>query len=488
MPRRPQKSRARNPGIPLKKAHYRQAARTPKLNVVYPALWQGVLDQLGPPRCAAKNLAMDTKRWFQRGPEQLVIAAKNLGGQFILELSHQIRRPDNDEPFYTARVLQADGTKKTVRKRKADQFHQHTQPYLYDLNDNTHARAFRELLNYSIAFVSGYDDPGRFTLLYQLKIGETQELARWPIDGLHRYNEKTKQILPVKYGYEILEAVCGPGERARKPKTLCGPRPEEESAREHYDGVKEHWHKQVKGCQSKETKLRLRRVYVANKNGHTKPAFFLNAIYDFDLSLHVIRRLAAQFPAWWTNLYREYELHAHELPRPLYQAQICGTWREDRDKPPHQPLSGPARAHRQPRWDKEIVADWLHPAEVEQLCQKVPQPGLFVTNWVADVKYGSPEYWQRVAFWQAGYITWNPKWSVKEGTVRDDARLIRQYCQQKLTRLVYVFLLLASLKAVQYRQGRVYHDNTSLAQAFQSLHRASAPRAPPPTISNHTLW
>jgi len=491
MPRRPQKSLARNASFPLKRVHYRQTCRTPKLQVEYPPHWRNAIEQLGSPRTAARVFIRKTKRWFGRGDEEIVIAFKNLEGEFIAELTHQVRRPSNHEPLYTKQELQADGTRKTVRKRKADLYHQHTPALLYNFNDSTHARAFCELLQYSTAFVAGCDHPGRYPYLYRMEIGETKELGRWPINGLYYQKGQTEKLVPAVHGFEILEAVCGPGERPRKPYTLCGERPDDAAGAKHYDEVAEHWRKQLEGCHSTQTILRLRRISV-DDNGHIEPAFYLRAIYEFDLPFPAIRRLATDFPAFWNDLYKQYYIQANAAPRALRTAKLRGTrrnihkWKHE-SSPEY--LTGPVWAHRQPRWNYDVVHDWLYPEDVEELCRLVPQPGLFVCTWVSDVKRYSPEYFQRVALFQAGAITWNPKWSATAEDVELDTFRLRLQYTHKISRLVYVFLLFASLKTIARKQGQVHHRGSEkFLHDVVRLYGACLARAPPILIDNHGGW
>ena len=453
-------------------------------------MWRKALEHLGSLRSAARLFTRKTGRWFLHGDEELVFAYKNLDGEFIAELAHQIRRPKNHEPLYTKHEVQANGVRKLVRKRQVDLYYQHTPSLLYNLSKSSHARAFGELLRYSIAFTAGHDHPGRFPHLYRMKIGETKELGRWPISDLHHYRKQSKKILPVKHGFEILEAVCGPGERPRKPDTLCRPRPVDKVGAEHYNKVKAHWYKQLEACTSTQIMLRVRRVCV-DSNGRTKPAFYLKAVYDFDLPLQAIRSLAKDFPAFWSDMYKQYYVHANTPPQALRKAKLCGTWQEDRKRKHEAPpayLSGAVWAHRQPRWNHDIVHDWLHPTDVEKLCQLIPQPGLFLCDWVADVKRNSPEYFRRVALYQAGFIAWNPKWSATEDDVELDTFRLRTKYKYKFTRLVYVFLLLASMKMEQRKQGQAHYGSEKFLHDVVRLYNDCLARAPPITLDNHGGW
>ena len=117
-----------------------------------------------------------------RDPEQLALAIKNHEGALFCELAHMVRRPKEHRPFWRNR--------KGKIYRIPDLYQQHTKPYRYCLDNPVHARALQQLLLHCVAYSAGHDvgaaQQGAFKDLYWLPIGDSRELARWPMDGLMR--------------------------------------------------------------------------------------------------------------------------------------------------------------------------------------------------------------------------------------------------------------------------------------------------------------
>lgn len=191
----------------MKRAHYRGVQHTPRPEVLYPRHWRKWQAELGKLRTAPFLLAVDTGRWFQRCPEQLAVAFKSIGSDLFAELAHQIRRPSHHIPISSSGL------------RKPDHYQQHTKSWFYNLGTPSHARGFQNLLKYCTAFAAGAENQGVFHEIYKMEVGARRELARWPIQGLYR--PEGKKCVPCEdEGYEVLEAVCIPGETPREPKIL----------------------------------------------------------------------------------------------------------------------------------------------------------------------------------------------------------------------------------------------------------------------------
>ncbi len=444
-------------------------------------------ERAGRIRTAPLILAVDTGRWFMREPEQLALAIKNHEGALFCELAHMVRRPERHKPFRQDR-------KSGKWYRIPDRFQQHTKQFRYCLDNPTHARALQQLLRHSMAYTAGHDagalQQGDYKDLYWLPIGDTHELARWPIDGLMKVEQQRcwhngKLVLddedlhgdavPVEpgTGHEILEVVCIPGERPRKPAAVLGARPTEERARARYDRELAHWHHQLQSCQSKQLQLRVRRVH-GPKN---EPAFFFNDAVELDIPLKAVRRWAEQLPAWWKIVYRHFEKEANlgwprmDRRQALHQPRVYlaypalrMTWKEHRDhftclewnvkgtrrvrvRRGVPKVSATLSDQRQFAWTHRVMQQFLSPTIMTRVCEAKPQDGLWsIDAGNSEVERGSEEYLQRLALWHAGKLRWDPEWSVAIQQAREDLKELRVNQRDRLEEILRMFLIMQAIK------------------------------------------
>lgn len=233
-----QKSLFRPVWNPLRSRHYREKPAGFRKSIPYSKYKLKLLKQMGDLRSCPFSFSADTNRWFNRCPEQLVIGLKSFHGDMFAELGHQIRVPRNLETGDLYEEPKKDPTMSEIdeilaepdifqkkSKRKPDLYKQHTKTWRYNLTNTSHARAFTNLLHYSTAYAAGAAQHGTFGHLYNLDVGDKQELARWPITGLWYYDEKARKSCQAANGQEILEVIGKPGELPTKPKILTRPRP-----------------------------------------------------------------------------------------------------------------------------------------------------------------------------------------------------------------------------------------------------------------------
>jgi len=330
-----------------------------------------------------------------------------------------------------------------------------------------------------MAYVSGYDEGARlqgpFSHLYHLAPGQREELTRWPIGGLCCEDQWGKLQKGVE-GYEILEVVCIPGERPRRPKTLCGPRPYDEAAGAHYDGVKEHWYRQLRHSGPGRPELRVRRV---GPDG--EPAFYLNPATELDLPLGSIRGMQRRLPSFWRDVYRHYEQEANrswphyqqdepedrqrtyevypaaamtEKERQNYFWQTTydqhgrrtGKVRRERGT-----LVGALNDHRQFCWDPRVVGRFLSPLDIDSICHGGSQNGLWLRRWSTELERDSQEYQARLALWEAGLLRWDNEWSISVEQAAQDLQQRQRQQPAILETLLQTFLVQCCLRVVRQK-------------------------------------
>lgn len=474
--RKLQKSRFKPRWMPLHKRYYRTRPATPEFKPWLSSTHYWLNRFAAGYRTAPITLAVDTGRWFQRGPEQLNLSLKTLQGTCQLELAHSLRLPPNWKPFRKNSV-----TGRWVRI--PDKYYQHTKSWRYCLDNPSHARAFQQLLRHTMAYCSGHDagarHQGAFRDLYWREIGSRKELARWPIKGLCQ--ETPGGIETGLEGHEVLEVVCLPGERPRRPKTLCGPRPREEDTAAYYDDVQEHWHRQLRVCTSRRLELRVRRICGADG----EPAFYLNPVHEFDLPLDALRGLQRNLPSFWRRAHRHYQHEGNrgwprtdgyeeDVPTRVYEVypaawmskkdhdeyfyeverdqhgRVTGKHRREREK-----LQGALHEHRQFRWAPSVMNRYLSPPDIDSLCRGGPQDGLWDRQWSDEVDRASEDYLARLALWQAGLLYWDAEWSVSAEQALEDLQRIQQQQHNDLTVVLQTLLLSCCLRFYSRPSTRV---------------------------------
>ncbi|KKN52893.1 hypothetical protein LCGC14_0607990 [marine sediment metagenome] len=484
----------------MKRKHYRVTPAPPPLLPALNDSQDWLRRFAGGFRTAPFTLAVDTDRWYQRGPEQLNLSLKNVQGAFLVELAHSIRRPRYHEP-----IIWSDKKQRFIRA--PDIYHQHTRSWRYCLDNASHARAFQQLLQHAVAYVSGHDAGAsqqvqKFKHLYWLDIGVTEELARWPIRGISGVVDgKLQQGLD---GYEVLEVVGLPGERPRRPKTLCGPRPHEKAAAAHYDGVKQHWHQQLQGCRSRQMELRVRRVHGPTN----EPAFFINGATEMDLPLWAIRGLMRQLPSFWKTMYEAYEKEAglgwprldkgeakgqeriYEVLPALWMTRKQRRdhfWHDELDqhgrktgkiRRERETLSGQLNDQRQFCWNQPVMERFLSPSAVESVCAEDPQDGLWAQSWDETFERGSEDYQKRLALWGAGLLRWDTEWSVGVGDAFDDLTSMQLHEQDQLKYLLRMFLVCSTIRYTQCAQPRPSMREPLRLTSYVGRHKKQA-RGPP---------
>jgi hypothetical protein len=498
-----QKSRAKPVWLPMRKRHYRCVTSTAQLRPPLKRAQRFLIESIGSFRKAPFTLALDSSRFFQRCPEQINLSLRNIFKDLMVELTYAIRRPRNKKPIVYNR-------KQDRYIRVPDYFYQHTQSWRYCLDNPSHARAFQQLLKHTMAFVSGYDAgarrQGKFRGLYWYSIGDVVELARWPIQNISAVVDG-RTIMGLS-GFEVLEAVCIPGERPRRPKVLCGPRPQDPKAARHYDCAKKHWYRQLRDTNSKQIQLRVRRI---TEDG--LPAFYFNGMTDLDLPLHAVRRLQQHLPSFWRRVYRHYKQEAglgwprvsrkwaegepryYPVIPQLYwksrrerEAYFYNIERSDTGKIIHKsvweraPLSGSLNDQRQFNWNQELADRFFHPEVIDHLCTAGQQDGLWALAPQDNIERHSKEYRLRVALLGEGLLCWDPEWSVDVDTAVKDLATYRQQYETAMIKMLQITIMSFALKVRRRKRPQVKRGWTTSTTALPGrphIHTVLSARAPP---------
>jgi len=484
--------------MPLKKPHLRKQPVKPQ-RAVYPRGWRRLQSRLGSARTAPLSWTHGTGRWFRRCPEDLCISVKSFEGSMLLELQHLLRRPYRWEPISRA------------GNRVPDFVRPHTPSYRYNLDLDSHNHAFWHLLNHSTSYVAGAKNPDyRFRNLYRLDINETREIARWDIDGLWRYDERKRTSVPATRGQEVLEAVCLPGERPRKPKILCSAEPDPQQKPKEwkrYQREYEHWKKQVSSCRNKRVQLRVRRVDADHKD---HPSFFLNDCFELDLTFRAIEHIAMEFPAWWKFVYGIYRKQGNKdwamyrdpdvpntyIPvRNYTPAKFCMTKEDAKaERTPirdavynaqkdrlvlvtQQPkfLEGMAHEHRQRRWQPEVVANYLAPWFVAEACEMDPQPGLFLLGALGRDASDRQLLQARLALWSAHLLRWDPHAELDAIEAMKELQTDYSVVTQQLLQAILIVWAIQTIR----RQRDPYEGKVVRLTRQDIYHAAKLARGPP---------
>lgn len=450
--------------------------------------------------------SLDTHRWFQRCPEQMNTGFRtHQGHTLLLEMAHTIRAPKGFKPWYLLQARDPDETGEELEgaleaycdvlerrmageaddldvqeadtdwrdaleqdmralsgisghRRKPDLYIQHTRPWRYCLDNPDHIRAYYNLLNYCGSYAAGQKNPGVFTDLYSMDIGDKRELARWPMTGLVVFNEKWKDCTYRGDGWEVLDVVCNAGIKPKRPWAIMGDRPKEPRLAAHYDHVLRSWEEGMRYT-NKHLGLKVRRI-VHDENGQEERAWYLNDAHEFDIPIYVVERMSECLPSWWDaaiNIVKSRAARKQDHCRKLFMScnylAVKRHWSETKDEWNY--VKGTAAIARMP------LRTELHPDLLrltgrvikKALDQSKPAHGMFLVPWVLEIKPESKDFFLRMALYDEGLIHWDPFWSISEEeaawfvVVAKDTRR----WSQRLSNVVGLFI---ALMLVRWRKRR----------------------------------
>jgi hypothetical protein len=459
-----------------------------------------------------------TERWFQRCPEQMNTGFRtHQGHTLLLEMAHTIRAPKGFRPYYYRMAMDPhdsleelegaleayfdvleqrkegiadeldvqeadedwhDALDQDMRalsgisghKRKPDFFIQHTRPWRYCMDNPDHIRAYYNLLNYCGSYVAGQKNPGVFTDLYIMDIGERRELARWPMSGLVVYNEQWKDCTYRGDGWEVLDVVCDAGIKPKRPWECMGERPKDPKLAAHYDHVLRCWEDGMR-YGKKRIGLKLRRI-VHDQNGQEERAWYLNDAHEFDIPIHAVECMDRYLANWWdaaVQIIKDRSTRKESRCRKLFMSckywAVRRHWRQPKDEWNY--VEGTPSIARMP-YRTKFHPDFLKLTSTiikKALDQSKPAHGMFLVPWTSGIEPESKDFFLRMALYDEGLVRWSPFWSLSEEEAAqyvNKAKTTRMWSQ----RLSHVVGLFVALMLTKWRKRRAKEDREWVVRDF----------------------